>query len=152
MNANEAQSLLDRYFAGETTLAEERQLAAYFRGPTVAAQLAPYAPLFAYWARQAERSYPHRSPRPYRTWLTAAAIALVLLAVHFLLPRPEHRELSHFPVETRRPVDWSRYEVTDREEALRLVGGALARVGEGMARSRQLTVDELRRTHDILNQ
>ncbi len=52
MDSNKAKQLLERYWAGETTLQEEQQLRHYFAGRQVPAELAREAALFGYFAKQ----------------------------------------------------------------------------------------------------
>ena len=133
MNHARATALLERYFAGETTLAEERDLNHYFQREDIAPELAPYAPLFAYWDRERQVSAPPRKGTRrlnyQRTLLAVAAALLLLLAVRgtYLWQQPN---LTNFPVAERQPVDWSRYEITDRAEAARTLRAALTLTGE----------------------
>ncbi len=153
MTPQTTKALLERYFAGETSLTEERRLAEYFRGGNYPPELSGYAPLFAYWAGQAAQRSPVRPIRRRirRSWLAlAATVTLLLLAIDLLLPGTERAALTDFPVEVRQPIDWSRFEITDEDEAMRIVGGALRRASEGIALTRELTVSELRRTNDII--
>ena len=53
MNTTEIKILLDKYYAGETTLDEEKILRSYFTSGNVDAELAEHIPLFGYQAREA---------------------------------------------------------------------------------------------------
>ena len=46
------EQLLEKYFQGETTIAEEKQLKAYFSSNDVASHLAKYQSLFGYFETQ----------------------------------------------------------------------------------------------------
>ncbi|WP_420458241.1 hypothetical protein [Neolewinella sp.] len=134
MNHARATALLERYFAGNSTLAEERDLQTYFRDTAdVPPELASYAPLFAYWDRERQVSAPPRKVTRRLNWqrtlLAVAAALLLLLAVRgtYLWQQPN---LTNFPVAERQPVDWSRYEITDRAEAARTLRAALTLTGE----------------------
>ena len=134
MTPARATALLERYFAGETTLAEERDLQIYFRDAAdVPPELASYAPLFAYWDRERQVSAPPRKATRRLNWqralLAVAAALLLLLAVRgtYLWQQPN---LTTFPVAERQPVDWGRYEITDRAEAARTLRAALTLTGE----------------------
>ena len=50
------EQLLEKYFQGETTIAEEKQLKAYFSSNDVAPHLAKYQALFGYFETQKERN------------------------------------------------------------------------------------------------
>ena len=129
MKPTTVDALLERYYAGETTLAEERQLAQYFAGADLAERHRPHKPLFAYWAeQQAVRSTqpafrpPLRGSQRKRMLRLLAVAASLLLAVGlwFYQAHTAQDDL----VATTEPVpavDWSRYEVTDQREAIRIL-------------------------------
>lgn len=76
--------LLDRYWAGETTLEEERRLKAFFASENIPEQYRQVAPFFqAIRAEQAVRPegqlQPHLSIRPVAWYRLAAAAAVLLL-------------------------------------------------------------------------
>lgn len=48
MHTSQIEPLLERYFEGEATLAEEEALRAFFRGPDVPEHLEPYRAIFAW--------------------------------------------------------------------------------------------------------
>lgn len=50
------EELLERYFEGETSATEERQIRAFFASGEVPEHLAAYAPLFAYFDEEIERN------------------------------------------------------------------------------------------------
>ena len=54
MDSKQAEQLLERYFACQTTLEEEAQLRHYFCGEDVPASLRPYRDLFVYTQKQSE--------------------------------------------------------------------------------------------------
>ena len=49
------EELLERYFEGETSAAEEKRIRAFFASGEVPEHLAVYAPLFAYFDEEIER-------------------------------------------------------------------------------------------------
>ena len=54
-NLHMIEELLERYFEGETSAAEEKQIRAFFASGEVPEHLAVYAPLFAYFDEEIER-------------------------------------------------------------------------------------------------
>jgi hypothetical protein len=124
------EQLLNRYYAGETTLEEERyiraklleegddhstegKLAAYFAkeqnvelSPTVAARIRQW--ITGKTARQ----------RQIRSWLALAAA--VLLAVSFWFMQPELTSVVNGEPEVA-ATDWSKYEVEDPEAAAAII-------------------------------
>lgn len=137
-----AQELLDRYFAGESSLADEARLRAYFAGDDVDPRHQSLQPLFAYWAAAAEvTAPPAKTPvrKPARTrslrWvLSAAAAVLLLLVANAWCNRQPAQTAggpyagSAFPIEPAtqpKTIDWSKYEVSADEEGYRALRGAL---------------------------
>lgn len=154
-----AEALLQRYFAAETTLAEEEQLRAYFRSGHAAPELRAYDPLFDYWARARvhageRKSRQKRAKRlPLRRMMAAAAAILLLLTVYLTYPNePAGRSFPIAAATTPEPtpIDWSRYEVTDPEEAVRVLHGALKTASSELNRGTRITVRELRSAHQLI--
>lgn len=90
MKYEEIQTLLDRYWEGETTLEEERQIRAYFTTGTPDERVVRFAPLFRAIREEQElqlktvaKAAPMR-PVIYQ-WAVAASIAVVLAAGWWLL-------------------------------------------------------------------
>jgi hypothetical protein len=52
MNFNSINGLIEKYFAGETSLEEEKILRGYFNGADVDARLASYMPLFQFFEKE----------------------------------------------------------------------------------------------------
>ena len=145
----EAEKLLHRYFEGNTTLKEEAELRAYFRAGEVRADLAELDPLFAYWEAAAKMKAPSvkngavRRRLPLR-WLSAAAVAVLLLfaAGNWFGQQPGLAEIPIAEAE-KTTIDWSKYEVTDPEEAYKVLRNALGTASAEMNRSARLTAKEI---------
>lgn len=137
MNHEAIQQLLDRYFAGETTLQEEAQLRDYFRRDDVPDALRPYQPMFQFFEteRQARldeqfeerllqrlKQRPRPQVRRLRIWVASAAAALVIaLAAWWLYPQLSAPE----PQPVAQAIDWSKYEPETPEEAYRVLKTSL---------------------------
>ena len=82
---NNIERLLDAYFEGETSLAQERELREYFSGDHVASHLKQYIPMFTAFARAGEERYTGEInlPKPinYRPYLNIAAGIVVLVGL-----------------------------------------------------------------------
>lgn len=63
-NLHRMEELLERYFEGETTAAEEKQIRAFFDSEQVPEHLAVYIPLFAYFDEEIERNATEQNERP----------------------------------------------------------------------------------------
>jgi hypothetical protein len=88
-------ALLEKYWQAETTVEEERLLAAYFKGPDLDPDLQPYADLFAYFEEESRvspgpdleaRILQAITPVRHFRWgmMAAAATVLVIVAGLFL--------------------------------------------------------------------
>ncbi|MCB0654309.1 MAG: hypothetical protein KDC85_23720 [Saprospiraceae bacterium] len=135
MNNSKLEQLLDKYFAGETSLQEEKQLKSYFSYGDVHPDFKEYAPLFRFFEDAGDEQLPENfdeklmarinSPieMPQRTakrfnlnikYLSriAAALLFILAAYYFYeAPQKTGKELAS------KPIDWSKYEVKTAEEA-----------------------------------
>lgn len=86
------EQLLEKYFEGETTLAQEQELRAYFSSDLVAEHLKAYQPMFAYFNLEKEQTLVlnQEFPTAKKTWkiyLAAASVA-VLLGVGYFTIQP----------------------------------------------------------------
>ena len=76
--------LLEKYFEGETTIAEENELKSYFSSADVAPHLQQYQPLFGYYAAERNQNYEQPLPKSRKrqiAWISVAASVIVLLGV-----------------------------------------------------------------------
>ena len=98
------EQLIEKYFQGATTIAEEKQLKAYFYSNDVAPHLAKYQALFGYFETQKGTQFEQKlslQPRKQNTvkWIGIAASFVVLfgLATFYFYPsEPKHEDLGTF--------------------------------------------------------
>ena len=98
------EQLLEKYFQGETTIAEEKQLKAYFSSNDVAPHLAKYQALFGYFETQKETQFEQKLPLQPRKqnnvkWIGIAASFVVLfgLATFYYYPsEPKQEDLGTY--------------------------------------------------------
>ncbi|SFD86025.1 hypothetical protein [Flavobacterium phragmitis] len=85
MELNKIEDILEKYFQGETSIAEENQLKEYFSSSNVAQHLEQYKPMFGYFslAKEQKSTYeiPLQSKKRNVAWLSIAASAVVLLGI-----------------------------------------------------------------------
>ena len=86
MESHKIEALLDKYFEGETTLAQERELQQYFTSPDVAQHLEQYRSMFGFFAKEKEQRFDGTLPveprkRKVVAWLSVAASVAVLLGI-----------------------------------------------------------------------
>ncbi len=140
-------TLIEKYFAGTTTLEEEKRLKAYFNSQEVVEkELEKYIPLFRFLDAEKSRSLPAGFERrldaelsvpqarrfrlnPIRVAAAAAIFALALIAGTLV-----YREISPAPEAPVATIDWSKYEPKTKEEALQITRNALMKVSEGLNR------------------
>lgn len=86
MESHKIEQLVERYFDGETSIAEEQELNNYFASHDVAQHLEQYRPLFGYFSNARQHSFQQQiAPLPLRenkrssAWLSVAASVVVLL-------------------------------------------------------------------------
>lgn len=85
------EALLNKYFEGETSIAEEKQLKAYFGSPGVAQHLEQYRPLFGYFevqqqTQQFEKTIPLKpGKQKIVAWLSVAASVVVMFGMFMFM-------------------------------------------------------------------
>lgn len=85
MELNKIENILEKYFQGETTIAEENQLKQYFSSPDVAQHLEQYKPIFGYFSQvkqqKSTQEIPLKTKKRNVAWLSIAASVVVLLGI-----------------------------------------------------------------------
>lgn len=98
MELNKIEDLLEKYFQGETSIAEEKELKEYFSSPNVAQHLEQYKSMFGYFSQVKQQKSTQELESFARTneafpllkvqdkkrnlaWLSIAASAVVLLGI-----------------------------------------------------------------------
>ncbi|QKJ64579.1 hypothetical protein [Flavobacterium sp. M31R6] len=85
MEFNKMEALLEKYFEGETSIAEENVLKNYFSSSNVAPHLEQYRPLFGYFTEAKEQKFTNEvllvSKKRKIAWLSIAASIVVLMGV-----------------------------------------------------------------------
>ena len=85
MEFNKIEVLLEKYFEGETSIAEEIELKNYFSSPNVAPHLEQYQPLFGYFSMAKEQKYTQQIPllsiKRKVAWLSIAASVVIMLGI-----------------------------------------------------------------------
>jgi hypothetical protein len=85
MELDKIENILEKYFQGETTIAEEKELKDYFSSPNVAQHLEQYQPMFGYFSQvkqqKSTQEIPLQTKKRNVAWLSIAASAVVLLGI-----------------------------------------------------------------------
>jgi len=80
------ENLIDKYFEGETSIAEENELKVYFSSSDVAQHLKQYQPIYVYFSQAKEQQFTQEIPQQTKKqnvvmWLSIAASVIVMLSV-----------------------------------------------------------------------
>lgn len=87
MESNKVEQLLEAYFEGATTLAQEKQLRMYFTSDQVASHLESYIDMFTAFQKASQETYdipihlPKQKKPKYRWVSGVAAVVIVLLGL-----------------------------------------------------------------------
>jgi len=97
MELNNIEQLLEKYFEGETSVAEEQQLKEYFNSELVASDLEVHKPLFSYFS-QSNKDKMNFSPilpskkRIYTVWIGVAASLLFIVVIITFWDKPSAKQ------------------------------------------------------------
>lgn len=85
MDYNKIEILIEKYFQGETSLAEEKELRSYFSSPNVAPHLEQYKAMFAYFSQakldEYSKEFPQQKVSKKNMWISIAASTVILLGM-----------------------------------------------------------------------
>ena len=85
MDYNKIEILIEKYFQGETSLAEERELRSYFSSPNVAPHLEQYKAMFGYFSQakldEYSKEFPQQKNIKKSMWISIAASTVILLGM-----------------------------------------------------------------------
>lgn len=155
MDYNKIKTLLNNYFEGETSLAEEEQLRQYFKREDIPNELRKYQSLFAYFGKEQERvtssqfnqrwskKPPARRLRLASWWSVAAAVVFLLVASWFFLPETD--------TTSQTAIDWSKYEPKTETEALQVTKRAFLRTSSAMYQGLNQAASEVENVKKIMN-
>ncbi len=160
---NRITQLIDKYFQGETTLEEEKELRQFFLQKDVPMQFQKYRPLFAllekerasglnndfdeqfFQKMQTTPKKPRIRSLSYR-WIGAvAASAILALSLWWLYPQVETNA-------TDSAINWEQYEPDDPKEAFRITKSALLRVSIELNIGAEKAAREVRSVKDFLKE
>lgn len=123
MALDRIENLIDKYFEGETSIAEENELKVYFSSTDVAQHLKQYQTIFGYFSQAKEQQFTQEIPlqtkkRNVVLWLSIAASVVVMLGVGSMMYFNNDKE-EQFVACT--PEDNPELALQQTEKALALV-------------------------------
>jgi hypothetical protein len=89
MALDRIEKLVEKYFEGETSIAEEKELKTYFSSTDVAQHLEQYTPVFGYFSQAKQEQFTAtislKSKRKQKrlAWLSVAAAVVVMVGIGF---------------------------------------------------------------------
>ncbi|WP_396155582.1 hypothetical protein [Flavobacterium macrobrachii] len=89
MALDRIEKLVEKYFEGETSIAEEKELKTYFSSTDVAQHLEQYKPVFGYFSQAKQEQFTAtislKSKRKQKrlAWLSVAAAVVVMVGIGF---------------------------------------------------------------------
>lgn len=109
MESHKIETLLEKYFAGNTSLEEEKTLKEYFNSGKVASQLEDYTPMFRYLVaagkEQSQRDLSLPSPRRLRVgWASVAAVIVLAFGIYFGKEYHEQKQAELAYQETKKAL------------------------------------------------
>jgi hypothetical protein len=124
MELDKIEIILEKYFDGETSIAEEKELKDYFTSSNVAQHLEQYQPLFGYFSQAKQEQYKAVVPlktekRIIASWISIAAAVVVLLGVG---------TFTYMNYNVKKSQDYGTYD--DPKVAFRETQKALALISE----------------------
>ncbi|WP_395066331.1 hypothetical protein [Flavobacterium sp.] len=126
MVLDRVEELLEKYFEGETSIAEENELKVYFSSLDVAQHLKQYQTIFGYFSQAKEQQFTQEIPvqtkkRNIVMWISIAASVVVMLGVGTFM-------FTKYNEQTTNLSEYGTYE--DPEKALEETQRALALVSK----------------------
>ncbi|HMQ49940.1 MAG TPA: hypothetical protein PKA00_21065 [Saprospiraceae bacterium] len=168
MDNKRINTLIDRYFEGETSLQEEAQLRRYFSQDEVPAELEKYQTLFQYFSGEAqaelgqdfdERLFQQIEALDKKQPISAQA---KIRSLHFYLVRVAavvvlalgvwwtvQHHLPKAAAEETAAVDWSKYEVKDPQQAFKLTAAALHKASAELNQGANMAAKEVDNLKEI---
>ncbi|MEW5675165.1 hypothetical protein ABGT15_02510 [Flavobacterium enshiense] len=98
MELHNIEILIEKYFSGETSIAEEKELKTYFSSSNVAPHLENYRAIFGYFTQAKQEQFTKTVPlqprkRNYVAWISVAASVAVLAGTYFFMNQePTHQQ------------------------------------------------------------
>lgn len=86
MELHNIKQLLEKYFDGQTSIQEEKELKNYFSSKNIVSELMQYQDMFGYFSKEQQTETqiePTLKQKPNRKWLWMAASVVVLLGIGF---------------------------------------------------------------------
>ncbi len=122
MALDRIEKLVDKYFEGETSIAEEKELKEYFSSPDVAQHLEQYQAVFGYFSQAKQEQFsatiPLQSKKQTKVvWLSIAASVVVMLSIGYFT----YQNVSETNQESLGVIDDPEVAFRETQKALALI-------------------------------
>lgn len=122
MALDRIEKLIDKYFEGETSIAEEKELKEYFSSPDVAQHLEQYQAVFGYFSQAKQEQFsatiPLQSKKQTKVvWLSIAASVVVMLSIGYFT----YQNVSETNQESLGVIDDPEVAFRETQKALALI-------------------------------
>lgn len=122
MALDRIEKLVNKYFEGETSIAEEKELKEYFSSPDVAQHLEQYQAVFGYFSQAKQEQFsatiPLQSKKQTKVvWLSIAASVVVMLSVGYFT----YQNVSETNQESLGVIDDPEVAFRETQKALALI-------------------------------
>jgi len=134
------EKLKEKYWVGETSLAEEKELKAYFKkNPSLSAEGRYRADLSKKRELRSERSFTHPGRKTYKAWWSVAAMILVLISVGFFFMQNNNKQ--------------DQFAVEDPKEAFEITRASLMMVSERLNKGKTYSkeLNKINKAKEIIN-
>jgi len=124
------EKLLEKYWAGETSLDEEKEIREYFKDhPDQSPEGEYFERIKSKRETEPQYSFVHPGRKIRRLWLSAAAAVIIaLLSIPFI-------------IQQQKPKD--KFAVNDPKEAFEITKASLMMVSQGLNKGKTYSADEL---------
>ena len=105
MEINRIEELIEKYFEGNTSISEERELKVYFLSNEIAPHLLKYKDVFVFYSNSKKEQFSKEIKLPLKSkrntkWMTVAAsfvvISIIATVVYLQLDTPKQEDLGTF--------------------------------------------------------
>lgn len=134
------EKLKQKYWAGETTLAEEKELKDYFKeNPSLSKDGRYFAEVKKQQQVKPVHSFTHPGRRKKQTWLSMAAAILILITIGFFVFQNENKQ--------------DQFAVQDPQEAFEITKASLLMISEGLNKGKTYSqeLNKINEAKEIIN-
>jgi hypothetical protein len=134
------EKLNEKYWAGETSLAEEKELKAYFKeNPSLSKNGQYFAEVKKQQQVKPVHSFSHPGRRKIQTWMSMAAAILILITIGFFVFQNENKQ--------------DQFAVQDPQEAFEITKASLMKISEGLNKGKIYSqeLNKINEAKEIIN-